>query len=207
MTWRDVPVPDLMRYLPRDTRGYPIPVMVQRDSQGKPHFTVNDENLRRQCIKEDLCSICGNKLLRGRWFIGGPLSAFHPNGSYLDPPLHKECAHYALQVCPWLAVQRYNSRIEAGTMSAEEQVKAMVTIDYTMIPGHPPVFVAVMATKQKTSMQGGQLYLKPRRPYAQVEYWRNGVQLPGQEGAAIVHAALAESLPELQGPKVRLKAL
>ena len=99
----DVPIPERMQHLDRDGRGYVIPWTVFRDSKGKAHFTINDENRRQTVIGRDCCPICAAKLLRGRWFVGGPGSAFHERGAYIDPPMHRECVVYALKVCPYLA--------------------------------------------------------------------------------------------------------
>src|SRR5215472_13925800 len=96
-------VPSRMAHLPLDPRGYPIPANVYRDAQGRPHFTINDDRKRLEQLRRDACPICDQSLYIGRWFVGGPLSAFHPNGAYIDLPMHHECATYALQVCPYLA--------------------------------------------------------------------------------------------------------
>jgi hypothetical protein len=100
----EVPLPKMMQHLRLDERGYPIFYIAQVDKTGKPHFTINNHELRNNCLEKDLCEICGKKLYRGRWFVGGPMSAFHPDGVYNDPPMHTECKDYAMQVCPWLAV-------------------------------------------------------------------------------------------------------
>ena len=45
-----IPVPARMQQLPRDQRGYPVPVIVLRDNSGRPHFTMNDEAKRQRII-------------------------------------------------------------------------------------------------------------------------------------------------------------
>src|SRR5262252_1142176 len=114
--WRNIPVPDRMKNLPRDPRGFPIFIMAYRDPNGRAHFTVNDEDVRRRLIAQDRCSVCGGRLQRGRWFVGGEKSAFDPCGAYLDPPMHHECAGYALQVCPYLASPVYAKLIHGATL-------------------------------------------------------------------------------------------
>ena len=67
-----------MAHLALDRRGFPIPPSVYIDTNGRPrHFTINDEPKRQALIATDRCPLCGGKLLRGRWFVGGPQSAFH----------------------------------------------------------------------------------------------------------------------------------
>jgi hypothetical protein len=122
LNWRDVRLPERMAKLERDRRGLPIPFIVMRDKSGQPHFTINDHAKSARCLREDLCPICGQKLFRGRWFAGGPLSAFHANGCYLDPPTHKECVEYALQVCPFLAAPKYTGRLDDAAL-AEDQLE------------------------------------------------------------------------------------
>lgn len=202
----DVPIPSCMRHLARDRRGYPIPVVVLVDRNGEPHFTMNDEDARWRCIERDLCTICGGKLFRGRWFVGGPLSAFDPDGAYVDPPLHGECARYALRVCPYLAAPNYSKRIDARTLRPGAEPGLMLMVDATMIPDRPAVFVSAMAAGQtvtgdRTSLQS---YVKPKRPYLRIEYWREGVQLAAADAWAILGDDLlkARGVRELLEPRV-----
>jgi hypothetical protein len=84
-----------VRFLGSDL-GYPVPFIAYIDPEGVPHFPVTDQGKRAKAIRNDLCGICGTRLLRGRWFIGGPASAFDKGGVYVEPPFHRECAVYAL---------------------------------------------------------------------------------------------------------------
>jgi len=189
-----IEIPDRMRHLKIDARGYPIPCMVLIDQNGLPHFSINNEQMRLRVIRRDLCSICGTKLFRGRWLVGGALSAFHPDGAFIDPPMHSECAHYALQVCPYLAAPRYAGEI--GVTKAKAHADAltdnMVLIDHTMMPGRPlnDLFIALMTTRPIQIFDT--LNIKPKPPYNVVEYWRRGERLPDQEGKALVAQALEE---------------
>jgi hypothetical protein len=188
--WHTVPLPDRMKSLPRDHRGFPIFAMAYRDPSGRAHFTVNDESIRTRMVEDDLCSICGKPLLRGRWFIGGEKSAFHPNGAYIDPPMHAECARYALKVCPYLASPSYEKLIHGATLPAEG---APLVIDQTAITSpstadevRPALFVAVHARGQRVKPALGGFVIKPTRPYIAVEYWQHGWRLDHDVGAAIV---------------------
>jgi hypothetical protein len=166
-----IPIPERMKHLEKDHRGYPIPWIVLRDNDNKPHFTINDTIKVMRCREEDLCSICGIKLLRGRWFIGGPLSALHPHGAYIDPPLHHECMAFAAQVCPYIASPKYSGRIDAKTINPAKAKGIIGFLDQTMIPERPDIFVAVMAISQTVTENG---YLVPKRPYRKMEIWRDG---------------------------------
>jgi hypothetical protein len=185
------PIPDRMRHLTIDRRGYPVPFMAFVDSDGTPHFAINDTIRQYEIERNDLCSICGTKLLRGRWFIGGPGAAFHPNGAYLDRPMHDECAHYALLVCPFIAAPKFAREI--GPIKAAQIKDGIIMTDDVAQAGRPPVFVAVMAVSQKL-IAGGQ-YIKPSRPYRKIEYWLRGQQLSEAEARPLVEANLAEIEP------------
>jgi len=167
-----VKIPKLMQHLELDPRGYPIPVTVLRDSNNRPHFTINDSAVRLRLIIDDRCPICGNPLPTRKWFVGGPLSAFHEDGSYIDPAMHYECMVYALRVCPYLAAPNYSKRIDAATL--KEDISPMVLIDNTVIPTRPEVFVAVECSAYQMRIGATEIYLKPRRPYHSVQYWKHG---------------------------------
>jgi hypothetical protein len=194
-----VELPTRMQKLEKDHRGYPVPFIVLRDKAGEPHFTINDDRKLFYVLEHDLCGICGQKLLRGRWFVGGPLSAFHPQGAYLDGPLHHECMTYALQVCPYLVASKYLKRVDVATLKAEE--REMILIDPTALPYRPKVFVAVMAVGQTVLVSPPQPKYKPNRPYRAVEFWLNGKQISKDQGAQIVADVLQEPF-ELQEPRV-----
>jgi hypothetical protein len=191
--WRDVPLPALMRDLERDARGLPIPYIVQRDNDGKPHFTINDAGKGMQALAKDLCPICGNKLFRGRWFVGGPLSAFHPDGCYFDTPMHADCMRYALRVCPYLAAPKYVHRLDGLTADPNNFPEGVVGFqDNTVIPDRPEIFVAVMAIGQEFTggATASRPYLKPKK-VVRYEYWLKGERLPEDEGFAISQRVLA----------------
>lgn len=205
MAQLSIPIPDRMAHLPRDRRGLPIPVTVHRDEHGKPHFQINEEAHRQRVIAEDRCPICGGKLLRGRWLVGGPASAFHAHGAYIDPPMHTECLHFAMKVCPYLAAPSYAKLLGKKTLAPHAQ-NDVVETDEGMLDERPGVFVAVMATGQRlirgemdgtgggiAMVRGMELvrYVKPRQPYSRVEYWRHGVQISEAEAAPFIAASLA----------------
>jgi hypothetical protein len=186
-----------MRDLERDRRGLPIPFVVLRDKEGTPHFTVNDTTKTVKCLLEDLCPICGKRLHRGRWFVGGPLSAFHPDGCYFDTPMHADCMRYALKVCPYLAAPKYSGRLDDVKIDADKLPDTIVgMLDPTVIPDRPEIFVAVMSIGQEVKPgHAGRPYVRPKQR-VRYEYWLKGEQLPEAEGFAIAQRVLAEA-PDL----------
>jgi hypothetical protein len=185
---KSIPLPEQLKHLPLDPRGYPIFFGALVGKDGTPFFTINDERKRGKMIERDLCSICGKKLFKFRWFAGGPRSAFDEAGAYIDMPMHDDCVHYALRVCPYLAAPRYLREIgQRQADAARAKSDHMITIDPTMIPERPEVFVAVLARGQKMvdSNVGYQQYVVPKRPYLAIEHWRHGQLLTNEEVARL----------------------
>jgi hypothetical protein len=100
-------IPEAVRRLPRDSRGYPIPFIVDHDvdGQGTPDFRTIDEDRWTDCAVDRLCEVCGEKLTYWMVFIGGVTAC--TNRRFLDPPMHRECAEFARRVCPYLVMPGY----------------------------------------------------------------------------------------------------
>ena len=193
--WKDIPIPELMKNLPLDKRGYPCPFILWEDEAGTHHFTINDTKKRGQCILMYLCAICGKPLEKVKWFVGGPLSAFDPNGAYVDTAMHHECTTYALQVCPYLSMPKYLGRIDTANLDWSKVPVGTMFMDPTVIPVRPPVFVAVSSRKFTWhDYRDGNSFVKPGRPYEAVEFWRDGVQLTEAEGIVLASEALGREL-------------
>jgi hypothetical protein len=192
-----------MKKLRLDSRGLPIPFVVYTDKEGVPQFVVNDAGKNFLAIKHDLCAICGQNLLRGRWFLGGPRSAFHPQGAYFDGPMHHECMRYACKVCPYLALGSYRKRIDTIKRVKMPKEEVAVLVDSTMDPTKPPCFVGVMTTHQKVNWDSGiNPRFKPSMPFLRIEFWKDGVQLSNEEGWEITRKHLQTPLPPLEDEKV-----
>lgn len=188
-----VPIPDRMKHLPVDRRGYPVPVIVTWKN-GKPLFSVNDIVKVARCIAEDRCTICGGKLFRGRWLVGGGMSALGLRGKFADAPAHDECTHYALKVCPYLAAPNWRTTI--GTQVAlQENIAALSLEDEIAVPDttRPEAFVAIMATQVDIEQAGLTVFLCRPRPghVRKVEVWRHGKQLFGDDLAEFRERARA----------------
>lgn len=187
-TVRAIAIPGRMARLKLDARGYPVPWSVFVDNDGLPHFAINVEEIRQRCLTDDLCGICGGRLFRGRWFVGGALSAFHEDGAFIDPPMHSECAHYALQVCPYLAAPRYVKEVGIKKIGQANH-DSMILVDNTMMPGRPhgDLFIALMAKRQVVFNNRN---CKPLKPFSNIEYWRYGKRVSRGEGEQTVCEAL-----------------
>lgn len=182
----EVPIPPKMRLRPLDKRGYPIPWIVSKDLDGVPYFTVNDTERGFMAIDRGICGICGNKLERDRWLVGGPGAAFHEHGAFLDPPMHHQCATYALTVCPFLAT-RYTKRIDdALAMNGRWPPGMKIVQEDNMVPQQPSFFALVKtASIQRHQEQPGIYYVIPKRPFLAVELWKDGKQITAEEAARL----------------------
>jgi hypothetical protein len=201
-----VPIPPKMRRLPLDPRGYPVPYIVQRDLDHRPFFVINDAVKSHGCATRGLCSICGGKLERDIWLIGGPGAAFHEHGAYLDPPMHYTCATYALRVCPYLGT-RYTGRIDAALAKHGRWPPALAFVaDESSIPEQPPFFVLSRTAGVRADVSDhATLRIHPRRPWIKVEFWRWGGRIGEPEARERLAAAEAwpwrpEELPFWTSP-------
>jgi hypothetical protein len=189
---RTIPIPERMKHLGTDHRGYALFYVALRTDDGKVNFIVNDVKKTFACAKQNLCSLCGQELERARWFVGGPLSALAKEGAYFDPPMHFDCMRYALAVCPWLTMANYR-RKQTIEQIAEKVHQAVV--DHTQIPERPPLFVAGMTADHDVYLYGEDhtaFRFVPHRPFLNMEYWQNGRRLNARKGKAIAERALDE---------------
>jgi hypothetical protein len=187
-------MPPRVARLPQDARGYAIPWNVLRGVDGEPIFTVNDDRKYGLALRLGLCPICGERLGRWKWFVGGPRSAFDPNGWYFDLPGHHECEQYALTVCPYLAMPRYLKRIDVPDPSKLPRDITPVLLDETQISDRPIIFVTVASNRIEVSDRGPLTpYVRPVRPVLDYEYWRHGRQITEAEAMPFLRAALGES--------------
>jgi len=183
-------MPKRIARLPRDKRGYPIPWNVLRGSDGTPLFTVNDSVKHMMALQGKLCPICGEPLGVHIWFVGGPLSAFHPNGRYIDLPSHKECAEFSLRTCPHLSAPKYTHRIDHIINEGKVPEGALLT-DPTVNPDRPAVFVMVRSSGMKIYQTANGIYVRPDG-ITGIEYWNFGKQLSEAEGVELVRISMGE---------------
>lgn len=188
----DVEIPQKLSGRPKDRRGYPIPWTVLIDENGNPHFAINDEFRRHRAISEKRCPLCGGSLGSYMWFAGGPKSAFDPRGAYYDPPMHRECCHYALRVCPYLALPSYAGRIDEKSLAAKGSKINAGLFDPTQDAARPEVFVALSTRQYATTKTAAGLFgfLRPQRPYLAIELWKEGARIDPEDRLWKMHATL-----------------
>lgn len=92
----EIPIPLQMQGLPITEGGYLKPWFVKGDD-----FRITDGDKAGLSVMKKACWICGNPFTT-------PLYAMVGDGTsavvriYREPPCHKECAEYAMQVCPFI---------------------------------------------------------------------------------------------------------
>lgn len=153
-SWRSVPMPPHVAHLPRNTAGHPIPGNIswhEADDDGSILLTSNDELGRhitcpcapgrgtpafgeqcpvrqREFMVQRLCGLCtkGIDMMEQVVFVG-ETDAPH----YLEPPLHQDCAAYALQVCPRLhaAGERIEVALAHTYLLLEDRITGVMAED------------------------------------------------------------------------------
>src|SRR6516164_3611940 len=93
------PLPDKLKHLPIDERGYPVPWFVDW-VDGKPEFRAMDGRKFRDAIKKRLCWVCGDRLGINLAFLAGPMCGI--NRTSAEPPSHYICAAWSARNCPFL---------------------------------------------------------------------------------------------------------
>lgn len=189
--FENIEMPERVKKLSRDPRGFPIPYVILVDENGA-HFKINDESKVQKALKYKLCAICGYGMKSGdMWLAGGPLSAFHPDGAFNDTPMHYECGKYALQVCPFLAAKGWKDS-EIATINAIKKVAdtSRAYVNPTQMPGLPICFgyVQISGFKVKTP-QAGVRYVMPDKPYRSIEFWKNGERIDASIAVPLIRKA------------------
>jgi hypothetical protein len=94
-------IPERMKHLPIDERGYPVPWFVGWIDENTPEFRSMDYKKFIRALKEKLCWVCGNPLGRHLAFVLGPMCTI--TRTTAEPPSHRECAEWSVKACPFLS--------------------------------------------------------------------------------------------------------
>lgn len=94
-------LPDAIKILPRDKRGFPVPAFAEW-IDGEPDFRIVKQGWRENCVNRRLCWICGCRMGDRKWFVTGPMCTITRTTS--EPPCHAQCAEFAVRVCPFLTM-------------------------------------------------------------------------------------------------------
>ena len=106
-------LPERVRRLPVDHRGFPVPWFVQwfdvdkkpvANGVGTPDFRVIDPARIFQAVKQSRCWVCGDPLGVHKAFVIGPMCAINRVNS--EPPSHRDCGTFSARFCPFLSQPR-----------------------------------------------------------------------------------------------------
>lgn len=164
----EVPIPLRLDARPRAANGFPIPYLVVI-VDGRPDFRISDPDKWLECNLHKLCALCGQPLKKRGWFVGGPLC--HENRIFLDPPMHRDCAEYALKVCPYLAMPR-------GHFSNVEKRPAPlpITVSQMVAPERPERFMLACTDEWKLAVGNNDPFIVAS-PWTEVHWYRHGEEI------------------------------
>lgn len=186
MPAKEIEMPARIARLPRDRRGYPIPMFVEKPQEkgGEPDFRIMSERHFERCVKHDACWICGEPLGSKVAFVVGPMCCV--NLISAEPPSHYECAEYSVQVCPFLSIPSAKRR-EAGL---PDEIKEPGGV---MIKRNPGV-IAIWVTKKsyKLLRLGNGMLISMGEPI-RMEFWTKGRRASLTE----IEEAVREGFPTL----------
>lgn len=143
-------MPERIRRLPLDQRGFPIPKFVEW-IDGAPDFRLMSTEHFAACMHHRRCWICGEPLGVNMAFVIGPMCGI--NRLSPEPPSHRDCARFAARNCPFLSQPMARRR--------ERNMPEHRVVAGTMIERNPGV-CAVWVTKGYRTFKpdgGGVLFL------------------------------------------------
>lgn len=94
------PIPHRMKGRPV-ARGYPVPWFVAQLEDGTYEFRGTESSKILHAIRYKVCWLCGQPLGGNLAFVVGPMCTITRTTS--EPPSHRDCAEWAMRVCPFLA--------------------------------------------------------------------------------------------------------
>lgn len=182
------PVPERMRHLRVDSRGYPIPWFVAWVN-GEPEFRAASTQKFERSVRFGNCWVCGEPTGKARTFVIGPMCAVNCVTS--EPPCHIECARFSATACPFLTLPK--AKRNEANLPAEKIAPAG-----EMIPRNPGVACLWTTGRWKlVRVHNGMLYNlgEPSR----VEWFAHARPATRDE----VWESISSGLPLLQEAAVR----
>ena len=154
---------------PRDARGFVIPYAQFIRPDGTPDFRVMDDERVGKVLRQRKCGLCGMAMRKNVFFIGGPKCV--ENGYFYDPPMHRECALYAMTTCPHLA----RAKGKYSPLSIPVPGAALVIVG--AMDDTKAEWFGLMESKGYSHQRGadGMIVIKALMPWVTVERWRDGV--------------------------------
>jgi hypothetical protein len=163
-------VPARLQHRPRDHRGYVIPFVTHLDQNGEAQFKIISDERAKRCLDHRLCALCGAPMGRHIFFIGGDLCV--ANGIFYDPPMHRDCAEYALRTCPHIV----HAPGKLGRVPQPKTVGAPVL--GVGAAGAATRFALMHGERYSYRRQGVMLLIQAALPWLDVTWYREGKPCP-----------------------------
>lgn len=166
-------VPFRLARRPRDVRGYVVPWVQFISDDGTPNFKVLDDRKTAKALRRRLCGLCGQPMRKHVYFIGGPLCVDHR--IFYDPPMHRECAVYAMTTCPHLARSK-------GRYGPTPEIPGIrITVGGMVTTQKAERFALMQATAYDHSRDRAGMLVVKAAEWLNVEWWKDG-QPEGEGG-------------------------
>lgn len=178
--WTDlnlIAIPDCMKHLPLDSRGYPIPYFGATAPDGTPDFRVVDPDRWVECVTGRKCGITGLPLGYEMAFVGWPNSIL--GRTFTDAPMIPEAAEYALKACPFLAAPKFGY----AAMSSVEKQGGAVRVNPEMSTTRPEVF-GMGITRSYLILHHGNSFVLKAAQFRRISYWKHGRHLESMDWSA-----------------------
>jgi|HubBroStandDraft_5_1064220.scaffolds.fasta_scaffold20352_1 hypothetical protein len=185
------PMPDRMKLLKRDERGFPVPWFVHWQDD-KPDFRVISPGKLGMAYRNGRCWICGGQMGAHRIYVIGPMCVINRVTS--EPASHRDCAEFAARACPFLTKPRMR-RNEKDL--PEGRSIAGVHLDRN------PGCVALYETKSVSPFKAGDGYLFRLGDPDRIDWWAEGRQATREEVLASIDSGypiLLDTATKHDGP-------
>lgn len=162
----EVAVPKNMESLELTEKGYLNPWFVKADD-----FRVVDGDKAWLAVSKQNCWVCGNPFIENEFaMVGDAVTAMVRICT--EPPCHKECAVYALQVCPFILYPNAKRR-EAGLDEEEKLAHNNKSREVKINEANPGKYYLVVV-KDFRFVQEDQLMYFNESDIIERQYWIGG---------------------------------
>jgi hypothetical protein len=175
-----------MKCLPIDERGFPVPWFVAF-IDGKPDFRIIRPGGITRALNGQTCWLCGQPLGAYRAFVIGPMCTVNRVTS--EPPSHLECAHFAVQACPFML----NPSMRRSQREKPPETIGPVGIHLDRNPGAMCIWITKVGRFRPEQVGHGVLISLHGEP-VRVEWWARGRLATRAE----VELSISGGLPELK---------
>lgn len=190
-----VEVPKYLEGRPR-FGGYIVPYFVcwylgrepvhERTPGAVPSFQTVDAVRAIHCRRQRLCWICGKQIGTYKWFVFGPAGVVAQQS--VEPPSHMDCAHYAVQVCPFMLNPNKHIRVNRPLRESEQVTPDLSTHN----PGVSVLWVTKTFLPVPIDPKNGVYRYDVGEP-EMIEYWREGRKATRAEIKAAFNLSLAQN--------------